>query len=90
MTTRTENDVTQRIDHTQPIDAADAYRTPLPCETCSYELTGYTPTGSAGRYRDIDFVERVKAAPDQPEALLWISMANSITKKRKQAASNAG
>lgn len=42
---------------TNAIDAAGAYRTPLPCETRSYELTGYTPTGAAGRFTPSDFVQ---------------------------------
>ena len=49
--TYTENSVTN------PIDEADAYRTPLPSEARTFELTGYTPTGPAGRYQSADFVE---------------------------------
>jgi RHS repeat-associated protein len=44
----------------------DAYRAPLPCETCSYELTGYTPTGADGRFRLNDFV---KPLPEDPASL---------------------
>jgi len=53
LVTYTENRVTD------PIDAgfADDYRTPLPCETRTYELTGYTLTGAAGRFRHGDFVQ---------------------------------
>jgi RHS repeat-associated protein len=49
--TYTENRITKAIEE------AEAYRTPLPCETRTYELTGYTPTGPAGRFRPADFVE---------------------------------
>ena len=42
---------------TNAIDVADSYRTPLQCETRSYELTGYTPTGTAGRFQLADFVK---------------------------------
>ncbi|HLB50055.1 MAG TPA: SpvB/TcaC N-terminal domain-containing protein, partial [Anaerolineales bacterium] len=49
--TYTENHVTNAI------EADDAYRTPLPCETRTYELTGYTPTGAAGRFQTADFVQ---------------------------------
>jgi RHS repeat-associated protein len=44
---------------TGAVNAAGAYRTPLPCELRSYELTGYAPTGTAARFRTQDFV-----APD--------------------------
>ncbi|MHB0953991.1 MAG: SpvB/TcaC N-terminal domain-containing protein [Allorhizobium sp.] len=32
------------------------HRMPLPCEVRSFELTGYAPTGGAGRFRPLDFV----------------------------------
>jgi hypothetical protein len=55
--TYTENRVTN------PIEGEDDYRAPLPCETRGFELTGYPPTGPAGRYRASDFVEPDPAAP---------------------------
>ena len=48
---------------TNPVGAPDSYRHPLPCETTTFELTGYTPTGPAGRYRAADLVEPDPAAP---------------------------
>ncbi len=42
---------------TNAIDAPDAWRTPLPCEALTYELTGYTPTGLASRFQSADFME---------------------------------
>ena len=51
LVTYTENDVTNAI------EIADNFRTPLPCETRTYELTGYTPTGAAGRFQFSDFVQ---------------------------------
>ena len=44
---------------TDAVDASfgDGYRTPLPCETRAYHLTGYMPTGSGGRYQASDFVQ---------------------------------
>jgi RHS repeat-associated protein len=56
--TYTENGVTNAI------DTADDYRTPLPAETCTYELTGYTPTGLTGRFQASDFV---KPDPNDPD-----------------------
>ncbi|WP_449339496.1 SpvB/TcaC N-terminal domain-containing protein [Streptomyces chartreusis] len=58
--TYTENRVTRQV------DTADAYRTPVPCETLTFELTGYPATGQGGRYRAADLVER---APGGTSAL---------------------
>ena len=58
LTTYTENGVTNTIDTT------DDYRTPLPAETRTYQLTGYTPTGSAGRFQTSDFVKPDPKDPD--------------------------
>jgi len=59
LVTYSENDVTNAID--LPLDDPDYdpdnYRTPLPCEARTYELTDYTPTGVAGRFQADDFVE---------------------------------
>jgi len=49
--TYTENRVTNAI------ETSDTYRTPLPCEALTFELTGYTPTGAAGRFQASDLVE---------------------------------
>ena len=43
---------------TNAIDSADGFRNPQPCEALTFELTGYTPTGPAGRFHASDFVER--------------------------------
>ncbi len=42
---------------TNSIVESDAYHTPLSCATCTYELTGYTPSGAAGRFQMSDFVQ---------------------------------
>ncbi|WP_081066246.1 SpvB/TcaC N-terminal domain-containing protein [Burkholderia cepacia] len=55
--TYTENRVTNAI------GSSDILRNPLPCEAVTFELTGYTATGPAGRYRATDFVEPDPAAP---------------------------
>ncbi len=46
--TYTENRVTNAV------ETHDDHRTPLPCESRTYELTGYTPTGAAGRFQFSD------------------------------------
>jgi RHS repeat-associated protein len=45
---------------TKPIDTTDAYRTPLPCETRTYELTGATP--AAARFTFDEVLAAVSAA----------------------------
>ncbi|WP_221413568.1 SpvB/TcaC N-terminal domain-containing protein [Peribacillus simplex] len=49
--TYTENDFTNWV------DAADDYHTPVICSSRTYELTGYIRSGSAGRFRDSDFIK---------------------------------
>jgi RHS repeat-associated protein len=49
--TYTENRVTNAV------DSVDTYRTPLPCEAITYELTEFPATGPAGRYRVEDLIE---------------------------------
>ena len=51
--TYTENDVTN------PVEDDDDYRTPLACETRTYELTGYAPSDATGRFKISDFVQPV-------------------------------
>jgi RHS repeat-associated protein len=50
---------------TNPIDSPDMHRNPLPCDAITFELTGYTATGSAGRYQASDIVEPDPAAPSR-------------------------
>ena len=45
--TYTENRVTNAI------ESADTHRNPLPCEALTFELTGYTATGPAGRFQAV-------------------------------------
>jgi len=52
--TYTEQRVTNPVDDVAMFP--DAYRTPLPCESRTYELTGYTSTDPAGRFQSADFV----------------------------------
>ncbi|MHA7291289.1 SpvB/TcaC N-terminal domain-containing protein [Arthrobacter sp. MDT3-24] len=54
--TYTENSVTNAI------ETSDTYRTALPCESLTFELTDYTPTGEAGRFQASDLVEPDPAA----------------------------
>jgi RHS repeat-associated protein len=47
---------------TNAVTAPDMHRTPLTCETITFELTGYPATGPAGRYRPTDLIEPDPAA----------------------------
>jgi hypothetical protein len=42
--------------YTNEVLENDVYRSPLPADVRTYQLTGYTPTGSAGRFQSSDFV----------------------------------
>jgi RHS repeat-associated protein len=42
---------------TNSIESADVHRTPLPSDAITFELTGYVPTGPAGRFQAVDLVE---------------------------------
>lgn len=42
---------------TNAIETLDTYRSQLLCEAVTFELTGYTPTGAAGRFQASDLVE---------------------------------
>ncbi|MEJ7870920.1 MAG: SpvB/TcaC N-terminal domain-containing protein, partial [Rubrobacteraceae bacterium] len=59
---------------TNPIAEDDSYRTPLPCETRTYELTGYPPTVAAERFQISDFVQ---PDPGDPNGLEFIHIFNS-------------
>ncbi len=64
LVTYTENDVTNGIPD------PDDYRTPVTYETRTYELTGYTPEGAAGRLQSSDFVAPDPAAPQGRKFIL--------------------
>lgn len=64
--TYTENNFTNNIDD------IDNYRVPLPCESLTYELTGYNPTGHAGRFQHLDFVQSIQQDPAKPEKIVHI------------------
>ncbi len=62
--TYTENRFTKDHDTGRDaVDRDDHYRVPLLCEALTFELTGYTPSGAAGRYQASDFVEPDPAIP---------------------------
>jgi len=56
-------------DFTSVVDESDAYRTPLIAEIRTYELTGYAPTGTEGRFQPQDFV---RPDPDESSRLIHV------------------
>jgi RHS repeat-associated protein len=48
---------------TNAVATGDSHRNPLQCEAVTFELTGYAPTGPAGRYQAQDLVQADPAAP---------------------------
>ncbi|HEV8260888.1 MAG TPA: SpvB/TcaC N-terminal domain-containing protein, partial [Burkholderiales bacterium] len=42
---------------TNAFESADTPRNPLPCEVVTFELTGYEPSGPAGRFQSADLIE---------------------------------
>jgi RHS repeat-associated protein len=48
---------------TNSVETAGDHRTPLPCESRTYELTGYTPSGAAGRFQASDFAPPATEIP---------------------------
>jgi RHS repeat-associated protein len=49
--------------YTNSIQEDDAYRTPLPAEIRTYQLTGYTASGSGQRFQSSDFVQSTANGP---------------------------
>ena len=72
-----------------PSTSPDEHRNPLPCEAVTFELTGYTATGPAGRFQASDFVEP-DPDPQRQAACVTSSLPpRSPTRPRPPAASAA-
>jgi RHS repeat-associated protein len=52
--------------YTNPVDEADDHRAPIEAESRTYELTGYEPSGPAGRYVTSDFVRPDRTGAARP------------------------
>ena len=79
--TYTENDVTNPID-----DAAvypDDYRTPLPAETRTYELTGFKPENSAARFSFDEWTRNDFALPASAAEIHYEQTANNTEKQKR-------
>jgi RHS repeat-associated protein len=73
---------------TNAIDSSEHHRTPLPYEAITYELTGYTATGPAGRFQASDFVEPDPGDPTQlrhlflPPEVAYEAIASGSQRRR--------
>ncbi len=76
LSTYTENN------YTNAVLQDDAYRAPLPAEASTFELTGYAPTGPAGRFQASDFVK-----PDPNDAKRLIHVFDSEIQYEQQPTS---
>ena len=64
---------------TNAIEMAGTHFNPLPCETRTFELTGYAPSGPAGRFRTSDFVEPDPGTPGRLRHLFLKELAYEET-----------
>lgn len=83
LVTYTENDVTGAVDKavTDPEYDPDNYRTPLPCETRTFELNGLTPENGAGRF---SFDELTKENYEKIRTLLSVPYETPVDYAAKQ------
>lgn len=79
--TYTENGVTNAIN--DPIMDADNYRTPLPCETRTYELTGFKPTDNAERFSFDEWIKNDFELLKLAAEIMYEETAD-FTKKQKR------
>ena len=61
--------------YTNAVDDADAYRTPAPCESATYEVTGAVPGTAGGRFT---FDEALKIAAGELGSLRLLKIARTL------------
>jgi hypothetical protein len=79
--TYTENSYTNTID--DPLLAPDTYRTPLPCETRTYELTGFTLALNAQRFSLDEWVENGFALLNSAVDIPYEAQADVTTTQKR-------
>ncbi len=77
LVTYTENRVTNAI------DAADDYRTPLPCESRTYELTGFKPENNAARFSFDEWTRNGFALPASATEIPYEQTADYVSKQKR-------
>jgi RHS repeat-associated protein len=65
------------------IDTAHDYRTPLPCETRTYELTGFQPENNAARFSFDEWTRNGFALPASAEEIPYERAADHVTKQKR-------
>jgi RHS repeat-associated protein len=75
--TYTENRVTNAI------DSGDDYRTPLPCETRTYELTGLAPENHAARFSLEEWTRDDFALPVSTPEISYEQTADNVSRQRR-------
>ncbi|MCP4378801.1 MAG: toxin, partial [bacterium] len=76
--TYTENRVTNAIEATN-----DDYRTPLPYETCTYELTGFKPENNAARFSFDEWTRNNFALPTSATEIPYEQTADNVSKQKR-------
>jgi RHS repeat-associated protein len=80
--TYTEGDYTEN-DITNPADWVDAHHTPLPAETRTYELTGFTPENNAARFSFDEWTRNGFALPTSAAEIPYEQTANNTAKQKR-------
>jgi RHS repeat-associated protein len=75
--TYTENDVTKSIEE------ADVHRTPLPCETRTYELTGIKPDNNAARFSFEEWARNAFSLPASATEIPYEQTADYTTPQKR-------
>ena len=80
--TLTENGVTNAIDDeaAEPLD----YRTPLPCETLTYELTGIKPENNAARFSFDEWARNDFALPASATEIPYEQTADNVSQQKRR------
>lgn len=79
--TYTENSYTNAIDDT--LSYPDHYRTPLPAETRSYEMTGFTPGDNPLRFSFVEWTQNNFAWLGSATELPYEQTANNVARQKR-------
>lgn len=80
--TYTENSLTEAIDN-NVATYRDDYLTPLPCETCTYELTGFKPANSGERFSFDEWTRNSSALLSSAERIPYEQTADDAKSQKR-------